>query len=182
MNNDDIQLLFEYDRWANRRIFDAVAALNLEQFLRELGGGFRSVRDALLHIVASEWGWLTYWKEPSLRAESLPDLWDRCDALFHSDHFPDLTAVRRKWAEVENEQAEFMKQLTEEALVRPIPLLKAQVPLAHLMYHLANHSTYHRGQIAFMLRQLHATPPVTDFDEFLAERHTTDARSKVCKQ
>lgn len=177
MTRDDIQLLFEYDRWANGRIFDAVAALTPEQFVRELGGGFRSVRDALLHIVASEWGWLTYGKEPSPRAESLPDLWDRCDALFHSDGFPDFTTVQRKWTEVEKEQTEFGKQLTEEALVRPIPFLKTHVPLAHLMYHLANHSTYHRGQIALMLRQLHIPPPVTDFDEFLAERQSAAARA-----
>jgi uncharacterized damage-inducible protein DinB len=170
MTNDDIVLLFEYDRWANKRIFDAVAALAPEEFVRELGGGFRSVRDALLHIVASEWGWLTYWKEPSPGAESLPALWDRCDTLFHSDAFPNFAAVQRKWADVEKEQAEFIKQLTEEVLARPIPLHKTHVALGHLMYHLANHSTYHRGQIALMLRQLHAEPPVTDFDEFLVER------------
>jgi uncharacterized damage-inducible protein DinB len=37
------------------------------------------------------------------------------------------------------------------------------------MQHLANHSIYHRGQIALMMRQLHATPLATDFHEFLIE-------------
>jgi uncharacterized damage-inducible protein DinB len=37
------------------------------------------------------------------------------------------------------------------------------------MQHLANHSTYHRGQIALMLRQLGSEPLATDFHVFLVE-------------
>jgi len=37
------------------------------------------------------------------------------------------------------------------------------------MQHLANHSTYHRGQIALMMRQLGAKPMATDFHVFLVE-------------
>ena len=55
MNKDDIQLLYEYDRWANNRVLRAVCALCEEQFTRDLGGSFRSVRDTLLHIVGGDW-------------------------------------------------------------------------------------------------------------------------------
>jgi hypothetical protein len=41
MTKDDIQLLYEYDRWANNRVLQAVSALSTEQFARNLGGGFR---------------------------------------------------------------------------------------------------------------------------------------------
>lgn len=54
MNKDDIQLLYEYDRWANNTVLERVAALSNEQFTRDLGGSFRSVRDTLLHIIAGE--------------------------------------------------------------------------------------------------------------------------------
>jgi len=37
------------------------------------------------------------------------------------------------------------------------------------MQHLVNHSTYHRGQIALMMRQLGAKPVTTDFPLFLIE-------------
>jgi DinB family len=61
MNKEDILLLYEYDRWANNRVFQAVSALSAEQFARDLGGSYCSVRDALIHIIAGEWGWLAYW-------------------------------------------------------------------------------------------------------------------------
>ena len=169
MTKDDIQLLFEYDRWANNRFLLAASALSSEQFTRDLGGSFRSVRDALVHIIAGEWGWLTYWKEPSPSAAFLTDLWDRCDAIFRPHTFPDIAAVRVKWAEVEKEQMEFVSCVTNEALARMLPMRTTQLSLAHLMQHLANHSTYHRGQVALMIRQLDANAPATDFCRFLVE-------------
>jgi len=40
MNKDDIQLLYEYDRWANNRVLQAVSALSAEQFTRDLAAAF----------------------------------------------------------------------------------------------------------------------------------------------
>jgi uncharacterized damage-inducible protein DinB len=96
-------------------------------------------------------------------------LWSRQDARFHPEAFPDLTAVQLKWAEVEKEQMEFVNRVTNESLERMLPVLTTQISLAHLMQHLANHSTYHRGQVALMLRQLAAEPYATDFAMFLME-------------
>jgi uncharacterized damage-inducible protein DinB len=169
MTKNDIQLLYEYDRWANNRVLQAVSTLNAEQFTRDLGGGFRSVRDTVVHIIGGEWGWLTYWKEPSHSAAFLADLWDRHDVLFHPDAFPMVTTVQLRWAEVEKEQTEFVDSVTEEALARMLPFRTTQLSLAHLMQHLVNHSTYHRGQVALMMRQLDAEPLATDFHVFLLD-------------
>jgi uncharacterized damage-inducible protein DinB len=50
-----------------------------------------------------------------------------------------------------------------------LPVFEKQISLAHLMQHLANHSTYHRGQVALMMRQLAAKPLATDFAMFLMQ-------------
>ncbi|HXY26290.1 MAG TPA: DinB family protein [Candidatus Acidoferrum sp.] len=169
MTRDDIQLLYEYDRWANNRVLQAASMLSAEQFTRDLGGSFRSVRDTLVHILGGEWGWLTYWREASPNSAFLADLWDRHNALFNPQAFPDFAAVKTKWAAVEKEQIEFMNGLTDEALRKMLPIRGTEVTLMHLMLHLANHSTYHRGQVASMLRQLGAKPLPTDFHLFLVE-------------
>ena len=169
MTKDDIRLLYEYDRWANNRVLQAVSALSAEQFTRDLGGSFRSVRDTLVHIIGGEWGWLAYWKEPSHSSAFLTELRARRDALFHPEAFPNFAAVQLKWAEVEKEQADFVNRVTNESLEKILPFRTTQISLAHLMQHLANHSTYHRGQVALMLRQLGAQPLATDFHVFLVE-------------
>jgi len=176
MTKDDIQLIYEYDRWANNKVLQAVSALSPEQFTRDLGGSFRSVRDTLVHIIGGEWIWLAYWKDPPESAAFLADLRKRREALFSPDAFLNVAAVQLKWAEVEKEQTDFVNRVTNESLEKMLPFRTAQARLAHLMQHLANHSTYHRGQVALMMRQLDAEPPATDFHVFLVEgREATDA-------
>jgi len=176
MTKDDILLLYEYDRWANNRVLEAVSTLSAEQFTRDLGGSFRSVRDTLVHIIGGEWGWLAYWKEPRHSPALLKDLRSRRDRLFNPAAFPDVIAVRSKWAEIEREQTEFVNCLTDEVLGKMFPFRATRVSLLHLMQHLANHSTYHRGQVALMMRQLGAEPVATDFHVFLVEGCREDLR------
>jgi uncharacterized damage-inducible protein DinB len=169
VTKDEIQLLFEYDRWANHRVLQAASTLAAEEFTRDLGGSLRSVRDTLVHIVGGEWGWLTIWKQPSLSSTFITDLWTRFEAIFDPNTFPDFAAVRFKWAEIEREQVEFVNRVTNQSLQNMLPVRDTQISLAHLMQHMVNHSTYHRGQVALMMRQLAAVPVATDFAMFLME-------------
>ena len=180
MNKDDIHLLYEYDRWANNRVLQSATALSAEQFTRDLGGAFCSVRDTLVHIIGGEWIWLAYWRESSHSSTFLTDLRTRRDALFNPHAFPNIAEVKLKWAEVEKEQVEFMNHVTNEFLEKVLPFrTTTQIRLAHLMQHLANHSTYHRGQVSLMMRQLAAGPVATDFALFLLEGHREAADARL---
>jgi len=163
MNKQDIQLLYQYDRWANERVLKAVSALSTEQFTRDLGVSFHSVRDTLVHVLGGDWIWLEYWKNTPRNQEEFAALWERRAAIFKTDAYPDAATLRQKWTEVEQQQAAFVDQLTEESLARIFPVRTSEAKLAHLMQHVVNHSTYHRGQVAAMMRQLGAEPVSTDF-------------------
>ena len=54
MSPEIARQLFAYDAWANRRSLGACAALTPEQFTRDLGSSFHSVRDTLAHIVGAQ--------------------------------------------------------------------------------------------------------------------------------
>lgn len=156
MNADDIRLLYRYDRWANARVLGAAAPLTEEEFQRDLPGSFRSVRDTLTHILSAEWIWLMRWKGTSPRA-----LLDPAD-------FPSLPRLEARWTEVEAEQIGFLEDLTDSALDRQIAYVNTKgetwrYPLGQMMQHLVNHSSYHRGQVTTLLRQLKAKPAATDF-------------------
>lgn len=160
MNKKDIQVLYEYNRWANARILAAVSALDAEQFNRDLAGSHRSVRETLVHILSGEWIWLMRWQRKSPQAMLAPA------------DFPTLACLRAKWVEVENEQMKFVRGVTEVSLKKMSAYENTlgetwRYPLQHMMQHLVNHSTYHRGQVVAMLRQLGAEAPATDFLIFL---------------
>jgi uncharacterized damage-inducible protein DinB len=83
--------------------------------------------------------------------------------------------LRGALAEVERERTAFLRTVSAGDLARPISytLLNgsgATLPLATLVRHTANHSTYHRGQLASMLRRVGAAPPSTDLLVFAVER------------
>lgn len=169
MTKEDIQLLYQYDRWANGRVLDALSTLSDEEFNRDLGGSFPSIRNTLVHILGGDWIWLTYWKEPPQDDQEVASLRARRDALLTPEGFATAAALRARWSEIESELAEFVNSLADESLEQLLPFRDTKIKLRLLMQHLANHSTYHRGQIALMMRQLGHQPPATDFHVFLKE-------------
>ena len=175
MNVDDIALLYEYDRWANNRVIGAASALTPEQFTRNLGGAFTSVRDTLVHILAGEWIWLNLWMASAPTPEFIAELRKRREVLFNPAEYPDLTAVKSRWSEIEPDQTGFVSALTNTDLDRMVTSRGGELSLAHLMQHLANHSTYHRGQVSLMMRQLHTEPVATDFHVFLLEKRNAQS-------
>jgi hypothetical protein len=44
MNKDDIQLLYEYDRWAKNRVLQAASTLRADEFTRDLPDARRTPR------------------------------------------------------------------------------------------------------------------------------------------
>jgi uncharacterized damage-inducible protein DinB len=164
MHKKDFQILFDYNRWANVRVLDAASKLTTEQYTRDLSSSFRSAQDTLTHIIAAEWVWLRRWKGTSPKT------------LFDPAEFPNLEALRVKWAEIEHEQMEFVNNITDDSLATMITYVNIKgetwtYPLWQMMQHLVNHSTYHRGQVATMLRQLGAEPAATDFLLFFDMRN-----------
>lgn len=166
MNLTEIKQLFAYDRWANKKMLDAVSVLASEQLGKEMGTSFGSVHGTLMHIFGAEWIWLMRCKGVSPKA--LPD----------SEGLGDLATLRARWSELEDEQDQFLNALSEDDLSRVIEYRNTKgeqwaYPLAPILQHVVNHSTYHRGQVTTLLRQLGARAVLTDFLAYI-----DDARNK----
>jgi uncharacterized damage-inducible protein DinB len=156
MNREDILDLYRYNAWASGRIFAAARPLPPEALNRDLGSSFRSIRDTLAHMVGSEWVWFERWTGPS--PASPPD-WIASSGL-------EELAV--KLGDLEARRRDFLSALDDAELerARPFKLFSGragEAPLRDLLVHLANHSTYHRGQVVTMLRQVGAAAPSTDY-------------------
>jgi uncharacterized damage-inducible protein DinB len=163
MNIEDIRPLYDFNAWANHRTIEACAALSPEQFMRDLGSSFRSVRDTLAHIYGAEWIGLERWQG------RVPT------ALPSASDFPDIEAVRRGLTEMDRKLIDYVASLTTEDVQRTLQykttvgMPQAQ-PQWQMLQHLANHGTYHRGQVAAMLRQLGAKATGTDLIGFYRDR------------
>lgn len=164
MDLQDLRTLLDYHYWARDRVLDAAGALAPDQFVRETGSSFKSVRDTLAHLVSAEWGWLMRWQG---RSPSSP---------LRADTFPDLAAIRAKWAELERDVRGFVESLDEQSVGRVFKYqgFSGQPGASafwQMVQHLVNHGSYHRGQVTTMLRQLGAPPAKSmDLVQFYRER------------
>jgi uncharacterized damage-inducible protein DinB len=151
-----IYALYRYDSWANELVLDAVSRLTPELFTRDLKSGHGSIRDTLTHLAWAEWIWLQRWMGTS------PTI------VFSSADLPDVERLRGRLRAVAAERDAFLRSLTAESLVEVVEYRNEngevwRYPLWQQLCHVVNHSTYHRGQVVTMLRQLGAAPPATDF-------------------
>jgi len=163
MNADDIRTLFEYNSWANHRTLDSCSSLTTEQFTRDLGSSFKSIRDTLAHVCDVEWLWL-----------------ERFHGRSHTGFppattYPDLASLRARWQAVEHDVTDFVAALTDADLARIYEYKTTSGapqsdPGWQMLQHLANHGSYHRGQIATLLRQLGAKAEGTDMIVFYRQR------------
>jgi uncharacterized damage-inducible protein DinB len=106
MSPEEMQLLFDYNAWANRRVLAAAEKLTTQQFLDPLHSSFSSVRDTLVHIYGAEWAWLERFQGRSPSA--LPNVED----------FRDVTDLRDKWLEQEGRLLAFVRGLSQADLDR----------------------------------------------------------------
>jgi uncharacterized damage-inducible protein DinB len=152
MNPTDLQTMLDYHYWARDRVFEAIERLTPEQYHRDLGSSFKSIRDTLTHIYAAEWAWFMRWQGESPTA------------LLPADRFPDLPSLEAAWREHEGRMRAFVGGLDANGTARVIQytLLSGQPgasPIWQMVQHVVNHASYHRGQLTTMLRQIGAEPP-----------------------
>jgi len=151
----DLARLFEYGIWANHRVLRAAATLSVDDFKRDLQSSHGGVRGTLVHAMSAEWVWLERWKggTPSRH--------------FDEGEFSTLLELRERWGVIEEHRASWLGALSEDgpASVVRYATFDGRVfesPLWALVQHASNHSTYHRGQVVTLLRQLGAKPVSTD--------------------
>ena len=156
MTKKDIQLLLAYNRWANAEILEVASRLTPQQLAEDLSTSHHSVQATLTHTLAAEWIWLMRCRGVSPKA------------LLDPNDFAELAALRSRWAEVEQDQQNLIDEQTDESLERVIAYTNTRgeqwaYPLGQIMQHVVNHSSYHRGQVTAMLRQLGAEAVTTDY-------------------
>lgn len=167
MHVSDLEQLYEYGYWANRKLFAAMAPLTPGQFTRTVAGSYGSIRNTLVHVMSAEWGWL-----------------GRCGgrergAKLNPDDYPTLESLVDTWTRVEGYVREFLSTLTDDDLTRTIDYTIGSSTdaraLGELMYHAALHGVHHRGQVALLLRMLDYVPGDFDILFYYGQRRAAPA-------
>ena len=149
-----MQELFAYNAWANRTLFDALALLPAEAYLRDLKSSHGGIHGTLCHIVWAEQLWLNRWLERPH------------PAVAQGRDLPSLAAAQARWEEVERDRSTWLgrfaaPRLDESLSIKPTTGGEYRHSFREMFRHVIDHSSYHRGQIITLLRQLGVKPPST---------------------
>jgi len=162
MNLQEIKLLHAFNAWASNRIFDAVGSLSPDDTVKDLKSSHGSIHRTLLHMVAAEKIWLSRWI-------GTPET-----TLMGTAEAPTLAALRSVWEKTGHDTARFLGTMTDKKLQDTFTMTTSTGQSFthvywHAIQHVVDHSTYHRGQVVTLMRQLGHTPPATGLIAFYRE-------------
>jgi len=163
MTVKDLEVLYDYDCWANAKLFHAISQLTPEQFTQTVGGSYGSIRNTMVHLLSAEWGWLSRCGGP-----------ERGPRLNPAD-YPTVESLIEVSGKVEVHIRDFLSELKDEDLARNVAYMndraeERSLPLGTLMQHAANHGVHHRGQVALLLRLLGYAPGNLDILVYYADK------------
>ncbi len=163
MNLAEITELFDYNLWANNRLFEAAAKLPGEQYHRDVKASHGGIHGTLAHIVGAQKVWLERWvsgqPDPILKGEDVSSLLE-------------LIGI---WEKVSSETASFLAGLTDGKLQESFTITTSTGKqfthtFQQMMQHLVNHSSSHRGQVIVLMRQFGVRPPSIDLIAYYRQK------------
>ncbi len=167
---DTLPAMFEYNRWADERLLTACGQLTDEQYAREIGGSFASIRATVAHHAGALWAWRSRFEGSEVKA--LPTATEVPDAA---------TAMRLTVSCYETllrEASRSAEELNQIFTFRSVRGFMVSLPRWAALRHVVNHGTYHRGQIANMMRQVGMAPPSTDYFLWAMEQYAASPQAQ----
>ncbi len=157
------RMLARYNAWANRTLFDAVAALPPGEAAKERATLFKNMVNTLNHLYVVDLIWQAHLqgREHGIAALSsvlhaeLEELWRAQQAI---------DAWYVGWSDALTEAA--AEEMVQFKLIGGNP---GAMRRADIMLHLVNHTSYHRGFVADLFYQVPARPPLTDLPVYLRQ-------------
>ncbi len=138
--------LADYNIWANDKLTDWLSQISLEQFEQPLVGSFKNIHETTLHIVSAEQIWYQ-------RLQNVTPEW--LASNFQGDKYMMLEIWKRKSSNlkqyiVDSSEEELMEKFAFSTRDGTPFYMERYKALAHVF----NHSTFHRGQLITLLRQV----------------------------
>lgn len=163
IDTSTVKMLAQYKAWADKVMFDGVAALPPGEANKERKTLFKSIIGTLNHIYVVDLIWQAHLegREHGFKARN---------TLVHSE-LAALWAAQQKinnwlidWGETQSEAS-----LDENGAFTFINGIKGSMKRGEMFLHLVTHASNHRGWVAEMLFEAGARPPQPDLSVFLCE-------------
>lgn len=146
MRKRDVLALFDYNYWANWKVFEAIAELPLEQFTAPTSITWRNMRGTLVHTLDVEQSW-----RRRLRGEDKA-IWD---AQLPAEGFETAAELQAYWRTDAREMLTWLEELHDRDLAATVDLgPRDRFPLWYFLIHIVTHGTEQRRDVSLLLKSL----------------------------
>ncbi len=147
MLKDYFKELAEYHLWANTTVCNWLDQITDHQWKQEVVSSFNSIQQTVLHVMSADKAWLERFR----KNPNVPWLQNE----FKGTKEEHLALLKK----ISEELKEFIDAFDENDLEKNLDFKRLNgdaysMPYYQLFAHIANHGTYHRGQLVTMLRQV----------------------------
>ncbi|MCI1592690.1 DinB family protein [Heyndrickxia oleronia] len=157
--------MYEYHIWANAVIIERLKELPQEIYHQETNSGFSSIAKVLSHIYQVDYAWFEIIKGMSMK-EAMSDAFQKGEQL----EVKAIEDMEAGYLELSEQNKAFLNQLDdiEKKLVVDNPYAGIlETSISESVLHIVTHGSYHRGNLATMLRQLGQTSVMQDYGLYL---------------
>ena len=164
----------KYNIWANQKMADFFLNKAEKLLSAIVENSFPSIRKTALHILSAERSWLSRMQLDTSRNKSLQDEFESTQDIFNS-----LVQCSKEFQNFVEKQSEFFLENTLSYNTWDGTPWEMQPKI--MIHHCMNHSTYHRGQLITMARQLGMKEgiPSTDILFFWRENAAGNVSNRI---
>ena len=157
------RMLTRYNAWANKLIFDAVAALPAGEATKERQSLFKNMVHTLNHNYVIDLIWQAHLEGR-----------DHGFTARNTVGYPELDELWSAQQAIDDWYTTWSDKLSDAALDEKVSFTliggnQGVMTRGEILLHVVNHTTYHRGFVADLFYQVPARPPTTDLPVFLRE-------------
>ncbi|MGP4106795.1 DinB family protein [Virgibacillus sp. L01] len=168
MKHQTLQL-YDYHVWANNKFFGRLKELPEEIYSQEIQSVFPSIAETLSHIYITDTIWIG-----AMHEGNFDQIQSSVVKAAEATKGKNLEELEVMFTELSERYKEFLN--SEDDLDRPMApehphFGQLETQLSDLVQHVVNHGTYHRGNLAAMIRQLGHPSVPTDYIHFLYEKN-----------
>lgn len=149
--------LLSYNLWATGRITSWLMTIDQSKLYVDIGSSFGSIDRTLQHILSAQNYWYTI---------IIEDRVNEFDQPIKENSVAEIMSDLIKGAQ---KMVDAISGLNEQQLIERIKVSDSNQSRYEYIFHLVNHSSYHRGQVVSICRSLGIKDeiPVTDYDAYL---------------
>lgn len=157
--------MYDYHIWANGVIIDRLKELPQDIYHKEIQTGFSSVSKVLSHIYLTDYAWFDIISGKSMN-ESIATT-NQLREQIETKSIEEMTKIfldlSERYKELLNSQENIEKVIVVD---NPYAGL-LETSVSETVLHVVTHGSYHRGNIATMLRQMGHTSVMQDYGLYL---------------